>query len=73
MPLSPQDRKAELVRKGVSLTSIAESLGVTPQHVSQVLSGKRRSPTVEAEVALKIGKPVGQVFPPMPEPARASA
>jgi predicted transcriptional regulator len=72
MPMSPLDRKAELIRKGVSLTSIAETLGVTPQHVSQVLSGKRRSPTVEAEVARCLAQDVGDVFPET-EAVRATA
>jgi lambda repressor-like predicted transcriptional regulator len=69
MPLSPNDRKAELVRRGVSMSEIARRLEVTPQHVSQVISGDRRSTPVEAAVAAAIGMAVAEVF----EPATAAA
>ena len=62
MPMSPNDRKAELVRLGVTAAEIARTLGLARAHVSQVLAGSRRSPRVEAEVARVIGKPVERVF-----------
>ena len=71
--LQPNDRKAELVRKGVTLTAIAEA--ATPRcsvpHVSQVIAGIHRSARIEQAIAEVIGLPVEDVFPPMPEPRRA--
>lgn len=62
MPMKPADRKAELVRRGVTLADIARALEVSGPHVSQVLYGKRRSPRVEQAIAEAIGKPVSRVF-----------
>lgn len=64
MPLSPLDRKIELLRKGVTMSEIARELDppVTPNHVSKVIAGERRSPRVELAIAEKIGKPVEAVF-----------
>lgn len=62
MPLAPLDRKAELVRRGISMSEIARRLDVTAQHVSMVIAGKRRSPRIEEEVSKAIGKPPAQVF-----------
>lgn len=63
MPMSPLDRKVALLRREKTVTEIANELGVTISHVSQVINGKRRSPRVEHAVAELIGKPVTQVFP----------
>lgn len=60
--MSPNERKAELVRRGIKMTDIARELGVTVQHVSSVVLGRDRSPRVEKAVASAIGKPVGRVF-----------
>lgn len=62
MPLTIPQRKAALVLHGISTTDVANDLGVTRQHVWQVLTGKRRSPRVEHAIAQKIGKPVERVF-----------
>jgi lambda repressor-like predicted transcriptional regulator len=62
MPMSPNDRKAELVRKAQTMTDIARQLGVSVSHVAQVVAGKRRSPSVERAVSEAIGKPVERVF-----------
>jgi len=67
--MSPNDRKAELVRRGVTMTEIARELDVVPQHVSQVISGERRSSRVEQAVADRLGLPVEQVFEPVTEAA----
>lgn len=62
MPLTARDRKAELVRRGITMASIARGLGVTLSHVQAVVSGKRRAPRVENAVAEAIGMPVEEVF-----------
>lgn len=63
MPMTPVEIKVELLRKGVTLAAIARDLDVTGAHVSQVVSGKRRSPSVEQAVAKAIDRPVTKVFP----------
>ena len=62
MPLTPLERKAQMVLKQISQTDLAEELGVTQPHVSQVISGERRSPRVEEAIAAKLGMPVEVVF-----------
>lgn len=62
MPMTPAERKAELVKNGTKIIDIAKALGVSQAHVSRVVKGERRSPTVEAAVADAIGKPVKKVF-----------
>ena len=69
MPMTPIDRKVELLRKGVSMSEIANSLGMSVQHVSAVIAGNRRSPRVEAEVASRINRTAEEVFGPQPEAA----
>lgn len=62
MTMTPNERKAELTRRGRKMREIATALDVTPSHVSQVIAGKRRSPSVEQAVAAAMGKPVAKVF-----------
>jgi transcriptional regulator with XRE-family HTH domain len=64
MPLSSLERKAQMVLKQVQQIALAEQLGVTQSHISQVLSGDRRSPRVEQAIADAFGMPVEEVFPP---------
>jgi lambda repressor-like predicted transcriptional regulator len=65
MPLSPLDRKIELLRKGVTMSGIARELDppVSPNHVHKVVAGERRSPRIEQAIADVIGLPVAEVFP----------
>jgi len=62
VPLTYRERKAALVLKGVSLSDIARELGVSQQHVSQVVAGARRSPRVEEAVARAIGQSPEWIF-----------
>lgn len=62
MPLSPIDRKVGLLRQGVTMSEIGRGLGVTPNHVSKVVAGERRSPAVEQAVAQALGLPAEEVF-----------
>lgn len=73
MPMTAKDRKIALLRRDVTMSAIARRLGVTTGHVSQVVAGRRRSPTVERAVAEAVGLPVGRVFPPLPAPAPLAA
>lgn len=62
MPMLPIDRKAELVRRRVSLASIARELGYSKNHVSQVLYGFRRNERVESAIAAHLGQSRDDVF-----------
>lgn len=62
MPMTPEERKAELVRRKTTAAAVARSLGVARAHVSQVLAGTRRSPRVESEVARIFEMAVEDVF-----------
>lgn len=63
MPLTPQDRKAELVRRGLTMSDVARQLDLSLNHVSKVIAGERRSPRVEQAIAELIQRPVHRVFP----------
>lgn len=65
MPLTPRERKAALVLKGVTYAAIARELEITGTQVGSVVAGIRRSSRVEQAVADAIGKPVRAVFPPI--------
>lgn len=62
MPMTPKERKIELLKADATVSGIARQLGLSISHVSQVIAGKRRSPNVEAAVAEMIDKPVADVF-----------
>lgn len=64
--MHPLDRRAELVRRGVTIASIARELEYTDGHVGLVLHGHRRHPRTEIAIAEKIGRPVSEVFPEAP-------
>lgn len=53
------------------MQAIANDLGLSVQHVSEVIAGRRRSARVEEAVARAIGKRVEDVFPPVEQPAAA--
>lgn len=60
--MTPNERKAELVRNGRTMADIARELGCSIAHVSHVVAGRRRAPEVERAVAVAIGRPVTMVF-----------
>jgi predicted transcriptional regulator len=62
VPYTALERKVALMRAGVTMKEVAEELGVSPPHVSQVVAGKRRSPRVEQAIASKVGKKREQLF-----------
>lgn len=64
MALSWKERKAALVMAGVNMSEIARDCGVSAQHVSEVVAGRRRSSRIEVAVSKAIGRPVSKVFPP---------
>lgn len=64
MPLSPLDRKAELVRRRIRQSAIAAKCGCSKSHVSDVLYGRRRNEEIERVIATAIGMTPEEVFPP---------
>ena len=63
MAMTPVERKVELMKRGVTMASIAKKLGVHFSHVGHVVNDRRRSPEVEKAIAEAIGKPLKKVFP----------
>lgn len=62
MALTNLERKAELVRRGITTTAIARRCKVSSQYVSMILHGKRRHELVERTIARLIGRDVAEVF-----------
>lgn len=62
MPLTPLERKAQMILKEVTQVAVAAELGVSQGHVSQVVAGERRNPMIEEAIARKLGMPVDVVF-----------
>ncbi len=65
--------KAEIYRRGETLTSLAQRFGVEPSAVRQVLAG-RRWPRIEQLIADFVEMPVDHLFPlpDVPFPGRDS-
>jgi len=61
--METQDIRAELVRRKISIKTIASQLGVTSPSVSQVISRKAVSAKIRKAIAQAINKPVQEVFP----------
>lgn len=64
MPMTPFDRKVELLRNRVPQAEIARRTGHSEAYVSEVIRGTRRSERIEAAVAAALGLPVAEVFEP---------
>ena len=58
------DRKAELIRRRIRQSAIAEKCGCSKSHVSDVLYGRRRNEEIEGVIAKAIGLKPQEVFPP---------
>lgn len=61
--MSPNEIRAELVRRGIERQQIAAQLGIAKAGVSQVISGVKKTPRVRHAIAEAIGMAVEQVFP----------
>jgi lambda repressor-like predicted transcriptional regulator len=63
--MHPADIKAALARQGISLSTLAQELNVSPQAISQTLYrySQSRSRRIEAAIAAKLELPVEHVFP----------
>ncbi|WP_290890618.1 helix-turn-helix domain-containing protein [Arenimonas sp.] len=54
---------AHLREAGLSATALAPRLGVSRQHVCNVIHRRRRNSRIERAIARAIGRPVAEVFP----------
>lgn len=61
--MKPEHIKAELTKRGYTLTMVAEAIGKSPSLLSKVVSGKAVSYEVASKIATAIEKPLAQVFP----------
>ena len=62
MPLTPLERKAQMVLKEITQVALAAELGVTQSSISMVVSGERRNAVIEEAIARALGMPVDVVF-----------
>ncbi len=60
--MHPEDIKAELRKKGLTLAFIARELGVAPTTVSQVIRGRSTSVRIERAISQRLELPVEAVF-----------
>lgn len=61
--MTPNTIKSKLVERGITQTSIARKLGVTPSTVNKAISGAGISYKVHSEIAKAMGLKVPDVWP----------
>lgn len=61
--MKPNEIRSEMIRKEVTVTSIAKKLGIKQPAVSQVIYGVRRNPRIREAIANAIEKPVSALWP----------
>lgn len=54
--------KKILIDREVTVTDLAEQLGVTKSCVSRIINGKRNNPTTQAAIADALGEPHERLF-----------
>jgi len=60
--MKPNEIKAELTRRGLSLTEIAADTNCTVPQISMCISGDRIYPRIRVAIAAKLGRSVDKVF-----------
>ena len=68
-----EEIKAALRMKGVTLSALADDVGVSRSMVTHVIHGHARSAHVMERIATIIGKPVGAIWAPKPVLRRMKA
>lgn len=61
--MNPHDIKAELAKRGWSMTRVAEEVGVSRPMVSHVIYGRFRSRKVATQIASIVDRPVADLWP----------
>lgn len=64
--MHPEEIKAALRMKGVTLAALADQLGISRSTVCLIVGGKGTSARVQNAVANLVGKPVSAIWPPKP-------
>lgn len=70
--MHPEDIKASLRKRGVTLASLADEFEVTPSAVSHAVAGRYRSARLMARIADILGRPVCSIWT-TPKPAQQRA
>lgn len=65
--MHPEQIKAELRMRGVTLTALADECDVSRSMVTQVIYGAAKSQNIAQKISKIINKPVGTIWP-MPKP-----
>ncbi len=65
--MHPEEIKAALRIKGVTLTALAQEMGLSRSMVTQVIYGYARSKRVEERIAQILGKSINAIWT-MPKP-----
>lgn len=65
--MHPEEIKAALRMKGVTLAALADDLGISRSTVCLIVSGKGTSARVQNAVAKLLGKPVSSIWQPKPK------
>ncbi len=63
MSMQPNEIRAELVRRGITVTSIARREAVSQPYISQHLNGARHSFRIRRAIAEAIGRPLHEIWP----------
>ena len=71
--MHPEEIKAALRMKGVTLSALADDVGVSRSMVSHVIHGHARSAHVSERIAKIIGLPAGAIWAPKPVLRRSKA
>ncbi|MDN7136388.1 helix-turn-helix domain-containing protein [Pseudidiomarina terrestris] len=61
--MTPDEIKAEIIKKGFSLTMIADVLGKSPSMVSKVVNGSATSLLIADCISRILDRPIHEVFP----------
>lgn len=64
--MHPEDIKASLRKRGVTLASIAGELGVSQSAISHLVAGRYRSARAMERIAGILGKPVASIWASKP-------
>ncbi len=62
--MTPNEIRAEFMRLGKPISSIADELNLPRSSISVVISGKRPNPKVRNAIARAINRPVNEIWPP---------
>lgn len=63
--MTPNEIRAELVRRGIRQSDIARTIKVTRAAVSHVIAGRTRAKRIRLLIAAAIERPVADVWPDM--------